>query len=205
MKMLPKARSKDIVVQTLNKELLVYDLQTDQAFCLNDTSAIIFNACDGTTSFDELIRKYNFTDELIHFALDQLHKNNLLAEIEGGYQSIFSGMSRREVIKKIGFATSVAISLPYIMGAAAPTPAQSASAGCPPGSPVPNGAPAGSPIGNHLTVGGTCATFSNADKDAACEGFCGIGCCSSNAVNAPLRQWRNVTIDLYMCLHIGRN
>lgn len=51
----PKARNKNIVVQLLNKETLIYDLIDNKAFCLNETSSIVFNACDGKTSFDELI------------------------------------------------------------------------------------------------------------------------------------------------------
>ena len=127
MKILPVARNSDIVVQNLNEEVLIYDLITDQAYCLNRTSAIVFNACDGATTFDELKKRHKFNDELIHFALDQLNKENLLAKTAGGYQSVFAGMSRREVIKRIGLTTSAMIALPFISGAAAPSPTQAQS------------------------------------------------------------------------------
>lgn len=128
MNLLPKSRNENIVVQNAENEVLIYDTVTNQAFCLNETSAKVFNHCDGKTSFDELKRKYKYTDELIYLALDELKKQNLLAD-DAAYLSPFAGMNRREVIRKVGFATMVA--LPLISTLVAPTAAaaQSASGG----------------------------------------------------------------------------
>ena len=126
MNKLPKARTENIVVQSLEKETLIYDTITNQAFSLNETSAKVFNACDGQTSFDELQSKYKYTDELIYLALDELKKQNLLA-VNAEYASPFAEMSRREVIRKVGFATLVA--LPVISSIIAPTSASAASGG----------------------------------------------------------------------------
>ena len=119
---LPLAGNSDLVIQELGKELLVYNLTTHQAYQLNETSMIVFNHCDGQTSFDDLKKKHKFTDDLIYLTLDQLRDEGLIGE----YQSKFAGIARREVIRKIGLASLVA--LPFISSVIAPTAAQAQSA-----------------------------------------------------------------------------
>jgi len=38
----PTARKTDIIVQELNDEVLIYDLQIDKAYCLNETLNALF-------------------------------------------------------------------------------------------------------------------------------------------------------------------
>lgn len=121
---LPKARNENIIMQNLETEVLIYDTIIDKAYCLNETSANIFNHCDGATSFDEFKRRYKYTDELIFLALDELKEKNLL-DSSAEYQTPFSGISRREVIRKVGFATMIA--LPLITSIVAPTAIRAAS------------------------------------------------------------------------------
>lgn len=126
MNKLPIARTENLLVQNLDKEILIYDLLTNKAYCLNETSAIIYQACGSKTSFDALKRKYKFTDEIIFLALDELKENNLIA----GNQylvSPFTGMNRREIIRKVGLASMVA--LPVISSLIAPVAANAASGG----------------------------------------------------------------------------
>lgn len=123
---LPTSRTENIVVQETNQELLIYDLLTNQALCLNQTSAIVFNACHGIVTVDELKRQTNLTDEIIFLTLDELNKHNLLSE---QYHSPWIGMSRREIIKKVVLSTMLA--LPTVMSIIAPTAAQAASGSCP--------------------------------------------------------------------------
>lgn len=183
MNKLPKTRNNDFVVQETANELLLYDLISNRAFCLNETAAIIFNACNGETSFAEINQKHDFTDELILLTLDGLKKENLLDE---KFVSPFDRVKRREAIRKIGLATM--ITLPLISSVIAPTAvnAQSLGAGalysvC--SSPIDCGAGApncidiesGSQFGSQRccinsfasTRGGTNATFSN--SAALCE------------------------------------
>ena len=119
---LPQARSSKLVVQDLGKELLVYDLLTNQACTLNETSMIVFNACDGVTRFADLKRAFKFTDDLIYLTLDELNKHGLLENYEINH---FPGLSRREVIRKVGLASMIA--LPVIASLVAPTAAMAAS------------------------------------------------------------------------------
>lgn len=122
MKLLPKARNTEIVVREFEKELLIYDLTAHRAYRLNETLMIIHQACSGAMSFGELKRKHQFTDELIDFALDELQANNLL---EGERANRFAGISRREVVKRIGLASMAA--LPVITAISAPRAASAAS------------------------------------------------------------------------------
>ena len=119
---LPKARTSEIIEQETNNELLIYDLRNNKAYSLNETSKTVYKACSNQT-FSELKRLHKFTDDLIYLALDELSANNLLEE---EYKSNnFAGLSRREVIRKVGLATMVA--LPVIAAIAAPSAAAGAS------------------------------------------------------------------------------
>lgn len=124
MNYLPLARMNDLVVQNLDTEILIYDLKINKVFNLNKTLKIIYEACNGKTTLDELKAKYNFTDDLIFLALDELNRENLLEQNQP-YQSPLANLSRREVIRKIGLASMIA--LPVISSIVAPTAAHGAS------------------------------------------------------------------------------
>ena len=127
MTQLPLARSKDIVVQEAGDELLVYDMTIHKAFNLNETSRVVFQACDGRTTFAELKAKHKFSDDLIFLAIDELKRADLLAP-DQNYLSPHAGVSRREVIRRVGFASVIA--LPIIASIIAPPAAAAASATC---------------------------------------------------------------------------
>ena len=52
----PKGRHNDLVVQDSENEVLIYDLKLNKAYCLNETSALIWRLCDGTKSVAEIIQ-----------------------------------------------------------------------------------------------------------------------------------------------------
>ena len=170
---LPKSRTENIVVQNLNDETLIYDLTTHKAFCLNETSAKVFNACDGETTFEELKNKFRFTDEIIYLSLDELKENNL---IKTEYVSPFAGMSRREVVKKIGLTSLIA--LPMISSLVAPPAAHAQSGGgscsTPPFAP-------GCSSGTTGITGQNCAASSPANKSFLCNLDTGGNCASGSA------------------------
>ena len=119
---LPEARTTEIIEQEADKELLIYDLQINKAYTLNETLKTVFMACDGETTFAEFKRRTKYTDDLIHFALEELTANNLIENYKTAH---FAGLSRREVIKRVGLTTLTA--LPIIAALAAPTAATAAS------------------------------------------------------------------------------
>ena len=125
----PLARKNDIVVQELKGETLIYDLKSSKAYCLNETSALVWQLCDGTRTIFEVsdalsVRlKTLISEEFVWLALDQLDKDGLL---EGEIENRFAGLSRREVIRKVGFASVVG--LPIVSSVVAP-PASMAQSG----------------------------------------------------------------------------
>lgn len=130
MKIRPTAKKDNLVIQKTENELLVYDLNSNRALCLNETSVLVWKFCDGQMSVSEIAANVSkslnktVSEELVWLALDQLEKEGLL-EGRQGIESPFEGVSRREVIRKVGMASMVA--LPIISSIAAPTSAQAQS------------------------------------------------------------------------------
>jgi hypothetical protein len=124
----PIARKTGLVVQEVPDEVLVYDLESNKAHCLNQSAAIIWKSCDGNNSVSEIAKLVEsqaggkVTEDFVWLAIDQLSENNLL---EQEIPSNFQGTSRREVIKKIGLASMVAI--PVIASLVAPQSALAAA------------------------------------------------------------------------------
>jgi len=119
----PKARSENLLVQNSEKELLVYDLNTNKAICLNETSAIVWQHCDGNKNIAQITKEIgakfgqSIDEDFVWFAIDQLQKENLL-EISEEIIEKFNGLSRREVIRKVGLTSMIA--LPIISSLVAP-------------------------------------------------------------------------------------
>jgi len=120
----PAARKSGLVIQEMPDEVLVYDLNTNKAHCLNQTAAKVWMACDGKTSISEIAARFGtgVNEDLVWLAVDQLSENDLL---EREVVSKFKGQSRREVIKKIGLASIIAV--PVIASLVAPQNALAAS------------------------------------------------------------------------------
>jgi hypothetical protein len=120
----PKARQNDIVIQTLKDELLIYDLTIHKAYCWNETSALGWNLCDGNNSVSDISRslsrklKSTISEDLVWLALNELKKDDLLAKSQE-INDKFDGLSRREVIRRVGLASMIA--LPVIASLVAPT------------------------------------------------------------------------------------
>ncbi len=132
MSNLPQSRKSNIVVQEFETEVLIYDLTINKAFCLNPTSTLIWQLCDGTNSISQISEiisrklKTPFSDDLIWLALDQFKGDNLLEQNDELWIE-FGGLNRRQVIKKVGFTSMVM--LPIISSIIAPTSAMAQSGG----------------------------------------------------------------------------
>lgn len=123
----PLARQNGIVVQEMPDEVLVYDLDTNKAHCLNHSAAFVWKSCDGNNSVGDIVKQFEatgggkVTEDFVWLAIDQLHENGLL---QNEVAPKFQGQSRRQVLKTIGLASMVA--LPVIASLVAPTSALAA-------------------------------------------------------------------------------
>lgn len=126
----PVARKTGLVIQEVPEEVLVYDMDTNKAHCLNKTAALVWQSCDGSRSVSEIashvgsLAGEKVSDDFVWLAIDQLNSNDLL---EKQVEADFKGLSRRDVIKRIGLTSMVA--LPVIASLIAP-PTALAAASC---------------------------------------------------------------------------
>ncbi len=125
---IPITRREGLVIQELPGEVLVYDLETNKAHCLNRTAAAVWKSCDGKNSVRDISDLIADTEggsveeDLVWLAIEQLSENNLL---ENKPSANFNHQNRREVIRKIGLAAVVA--LPVVTLLIAPRAAQAGS------------------------------------------------------------------------------
>lgn len=126
----PEARRERLVVQELSDEVLVYDRTRNKAHCLNRTAALVWSHCDGKSSVAEMARAIaeetnaRVDEDLIWLGVEELSKRGLLQE-RAVMPEHKTGLSRREVIRRIGLAAAVA--LPVVTSIVAPTAAQAAN------------------------------------------------------------------------------
>ena len=109
---LPKARQSQLITKELAGEMLVYDLNTNKAHCLNPAAARVWAHCDGITTVAEMARRLAremrtpVADEVVWLALEQLRKSNLLEESYVRPPQI-GRLSRRALVKRLGVAAAV--------------------------------------------------------------------------------------------------
>jgi hypothetical protein len=141
-KVLPLARTDQLVVRELPDELLVYDLERHKAHCLNKASAIVWKNCDGKMTVAEAARLLErelavlVEDDVVWLALRQLRRFHLLEEESS---AIFEmKVTRRDLMRKY---LPAALALPVILSISSPAAAQATSgcgsigAACGPGAP----------------------------------------------------------------------
>jgi hypothetical protein len=162
MKHHPTARQKDLIIEELPDEVLVYDLITDTAHCLNRTSALIWKNCDGEKSEGEIAElleqelKSPVPTQVVMLGLEELAAHGLLQETA----ALASGaeVSRRRLIQNLGVAAAIA--LPVIMSISAPTAAQASSTTDP-------------CIADPRAVGCPCSVDTDCDSNNCNGGTCG--------------------------------
>ena len=119
-----------MVSHETSDELLVYDLKRHKAHCLNRSAALVWKYCDGQTSVKELTRRLEkemdapVDEEVVWLALERLGKAHLLRE-RAARANGPSGLSRREVVRKLSMAAAIA--LPAVTSIIAPTAVQAAT------------------------------------------------------------------------------
>lgn len=130
MTIIPVARKANIVIRELEAEVLLYDLSVHKALCLNQTSALVYQFCDGTNSVAEISAlmskdlKTLISEDVVWLSLKELRKHNLLENGEA-FSAHAAGLSRRELLKRVRVASMVA--LPLIVTVVAPSAAMAAT------------------------------------------------------------------------------
>jgi Coenzyme PQQ synthesis protein D (PqqD) len=152
----PQARKEGLVVRELPEELLVYDTDTHEAHCLNETAAAVWHRCDGRTSVPKIAAELSAAlgtevdEDVVWLALEDLWKRNLL--VGEPAPSDEATMSRSQVLRRTGLVAA-AVAVPVVVSVAAPTAAHAAT--CLPAQSVctPGGIPCCAPL---VCLNGVC-------------------------------------------------
>jgi coenzyme PQQ synthesis protein D (PqqD) len=127
---LPRMRDTGLVVDDLPDEVLVYDLETHQAHCLNRTAALVWRSCDGKSTPADIARRLTteldapFKEEFVLLALNQLESQRLLQDFDAASVQ-FAVLSRRQMVRRLGLATAVAV--PLVTSIVAPRAVEAAT------------------------------------------------------------------------------
>jgi hypothetical protein len=127
-----KLQGDRITIREIEAELLIYDERTHRAWCLNRSSACIWQLCDGRNTVGKIAAGAAkelgsaVNEELVLLTLEELQEKGLL---QGGMvKALPRGASRREMIGKIGLVAAAL--LPAVAAITAPPAlAQSGSVG----------------------------------------------------------------------------
>jgi hypothetical protein len=124
-------QSQTVHVETLDKELSVYDWQRSQMHSLNPTAAAVWRMCDGKTSPDQMAAQLSDkltaeldetqAEALVWKSLEALGKAHLL-EGEVVKPAAHESMTRRKFVQ-----LGAAVALPVIVSMVAPYPAAAQS------------------------------------------------------------------------------
>jgi len=127
----PRARRDDLIVRPLaSGETMVYDRETHEVHCLNRTSALVWQRCDGTATPEAIAASVAgelgrpFTTELVEVALAELDEAGLLEEMPPQVREAVA-LTRRQAMSRIGQGALIAALVPLITTILAPAPAGS--------------------------------------------------------------------------------
>jgi hypothetical protein len=111
--MAPRKRTRDLVAQQFDTELLLYDLRDHRAHCLQPTAARVWKMCDGQKSRTSLSQALHLSLAEIDAALDQLASAGLVE---------YRLPSRRKFL--------AAAAIPLVVSIVTPAAAQQAVSAC---------------------------------------------------------------------------
>jgi len=130
---LPKARTRDLLMEEVAGELLIFDVSRNRAHCLNASAAAIWQHCNGARSPVELA-EHLFPgvepaerEQLVRVGLERLRRRHLL---ESSSADFTVNLSKRHMIKKLAMVAAAAgIAAPVVSSIVAPTPGYAVSCG----------------------------------------------------------------------------
>ena len=125
----PKRVSDGIVMKRVGEEMLIYDLTTNRAHCLNGAARAVWELCDGQSDVEQLAIALTAELGIAHgegvvwLALGELQAARLVE----GLEAPKSRVPRREVLARV--AVMGALALPVVTTLVAPMAAAAASDG----------------------------------------------------------------------------
>jgi hypothetical protein len=122
--MRPVARRSGLLIRDLPGEVLVYDTESHRAHCLNRLAGEVFRHADGTRTVADLaalVGEHGGGEQVVLGALANLVDAGLIEETDA---KTTGGLTRREVVRRVGIGAAVL--LPAVVSVLAPTPAEAA-------------------------------------------------------------------------------
>jgi PqqD family protein of HPr-rel-A system len=132
----PLARTHALLTRELGEELVVFDRLDGRAHALNRAAALVWRACDGSTSAAEIAARlatelavggHDEAVRVVRLALDRLDEARLLERRAAHPERFLGALGRREVLGRLAAAGVAAALLPAITSIAAPVPAMAAT------------------------------------------------------------------------------
>ncbi len=122
----PRIRTSRLLLQRIKDELLIYDLERNEAHCLNGIAAVVWDLCDGERTVSEIAQVVapdlpaDAAETLVWSALDQFAERHLLeeAETEDPPHSPSLRMTRRQMM--VGLGLTVGLALPMVESIVSP-------------------------------------------------------------------------------------
>jgi hypothetical protein len=127
----PRGIREHICTQQVGAEILVYDERRHKAFCLNQSSSVIWGLANGERTIGEMAAAASLqlespvSEDFVLFAINELRREGLVEQ--EATPELASTISRRVMMRRIGVGG--ALLLPAIAAIVAPTAAQ-AYGGC---------------------------------------------------------------------------
>lgn len=129
------SKTENLIVQNLNDEVLIFDTKANKFYSLNETSAFVWNKLNGKSEIADislqLSKQFNkpASEDIVWLAIDELRKADLVKE--ENLPKALNRLERRELLKKVGLASMIA--LPVVSSLVAPTAAHANSSCVNPG------------------------------------------------------------------------
>jgi hypothetical protein len=109
-----------LIEEEVDSELMVLDLSTRKAICLNRSAAVVWEHCDGKTSTEELARllaeEFGTPADVrvVEFALRKLDQEGLMEYVPAPLLDD-ANLGRRRLFRKLGWAAAAMVALPLVL------------------------------------------------------------------------------------------
>jgi len=117
---LPRARNKDLAIQDMNAETLIYDKRSHKAHCLTPLAGMVWRHCDGSRNKADLAKIVSTNlglpedTDVVDLALQELMQADLLDATVPASQEQFQH-TRRELLRKFrNHAVAAAVLVPLV-------------------------------------------------------------------------------------------